>query len=48
MLGLTKYNNTKQQSMYEKITRLKEQTNDFISFQEKIIHDTPHKGYIGF
>ena len=47
-LGLTDYNNTKQQSVYEKITRLKKQHEDFISFEESIIHDTPHKGYIGF
>ena len=47
-LGLTNYNNTKQQSMYEKITRLKKQNEDFISFEESIILDTPHKGYIGF
>ena len=47
-LGLVNYNNTKQQSVYERITRLKEQHNDFIGFEESIIHDTPHKGYIGF
>ena len=47
-LGLTNYNNAKQQSMYEKITRLKGQHEDFINFEESIIHDTPHKGYIGF
>tara|TARA_B100001559_G_C16463276_1_gene605222 strand:+ start:474 stop:1376 length:903 start_codon:yes stop_codon:yes gene_type:complete len=47
-LNLTSYNNTKQQSVYEKVSRLKEQTNDFLSFEEKIIHDTPHKGYVGF
>ena len=47
-LSINSKNNNKQQSTYDRITRLKEQTEDLISFEEKIIHDTPHEGYIGF
>jgi|TARA_B100000586_G_scaffold227302_1_gene175240 hypothetical protein len=47
-LNINSENNNKQQSTYNKITELKKQNKDFISFEEQIIHNKPHEGYIGF